>query len=105
MSSGDNQGRVPNTATPYQQHGRHILPRHRRAPQASKGTTNASRSPQEHPVRPSRDAQAPCRNDPKGQRSDEGDELKGERRNEHPDKQRPVFRYCRKRLSPDARHR
>ena len=46
---------------------------------------------QAHPVRPTRDAPALCRNDPKDQMGEEGEELKREGRNEHPDKQRPQF--------------
>ena len=44
---------------------------------------------QAHPVLPTRDAQVPCRNDPNDQRGGEGQELKRERGNEHPDRQRP----------------
>ena len=52
-------------------------------------------SQQAHPVCPTRDAQAPCLDELKDQMGDEGELLKRERRNEHPDKQRPVFRHRR----------
>ena len=48
-----------------------------------------------HPVCPDRDAQLPCRYDPRDQRGDEGEEPKRARHNEHPGKQRPLIRHRR----------
>ena len=60
---------------------------------AKRFTTTTHPPRQTHPVRPNRDAQTPCRYDPRDQRGDEGEEPKRARRNEHPGKPRPLIRH------------
>ena len=69
----------------------------RQAPQ-SIALRNPGRK-QAYPVCPTRDAQAPCRDDPNYQRGDGGQEFNREGRNEHPDKQCPLI--CHRRIKTD----
>ena len=62
---------------------------------AKRFTTTTHPPRHTHPAYPDRDAQSPCRYDPRDQRGDEGEEPKRARCNEHPGKQRPLIRHRR----------